>query len=140
MHLLDVNVWLSLAFDSHEHHPPARSWFLAREVESCCFCRVTQQGFLRLATTPRVLSRQALSQREAWQAYDAICGDPRVVYADEPEGIEPLWRRHTQRDTYSPRVWTDAYLAAFAQAADLELVTFDRGLAETRGPRCTLLT
>ncbi len=34
----------------------------------------------------------------------------------------------------------DAYLAAFAKAADFELVTFDRGLAEYRDLRCTILS
>jgi uncharacterized protein len=60
MHLLDVNVWLALAFDSHQHHRPAVKWFLGTPPASCCFSRLTQQGFLRLATTPRIMTPQAL--------------------------------------------------------------------------------
>jgi uncharacterized protein len=104
MHLPDISVWLALAFDSHQHHVRAVDWFRTAELESCCFCRVTQQGFLRLATTPRVMTPQALTLKEAWVAYDDLYRDPRVVFADEPDGIEPLWRVHTQHGTFSPKV------------------------------------
>ena len=32
-------------------------------------------------------------------------------------------------DSVSPKMWMDAYLAAFAETAGLTLVTFDRALA-----------
>ena len=140
MHLLDLNVWLALTFDSQQHHAAAVRWLMAAQPESCCFCRTTQQGFLRLATTPQIMIDGALTLREAWQAYDDLCNDPRVVFAEEPDGIEPLWRTHTQHNTFSPKVWNDACLAAFAQAADFDLITFDRGLARYKDLRCTVLS
>lgn len=140
MLLPDVNVWVALAFDSHRHHAAAFSWFKAAPPESCCFCRVTQQGFLRLATTPAVMMDGALTLREAWAAYDGLYHDPRLVFADEPPDIERVWRALTQRDRISHKVWTDAYLAAFAQTAGLEVVTFDRGFAQYAGIRCTILS
>jgi uncharacterized protein len=140
MHLLDLNVWLALAFDSHQHHPSAVAWFSAVPEESCCFCRITQLGFLRLATTPRVMMDQALTLKEAWLTYEGLYSDPRVVFAAEPEDLEPLWRSYTQHSTFSPKVWNDAYLAAFARSADFELVTFDRGVAQYRDVRCTILS
>jgi len=139
MHLLDVNVWLALAFDSHQHHTRAARWFEAAQPESCCFCRMAQQGFLRLATTPQVMMSNALTLADAWRAYDDLYNDPRVVFADEPDGIERLWRVHTQDDTFSPKVWNDAYLAAFAQAADFELVSFDQGLGRYKNLRCIIV-
>lgn len=39
----------------------------------------------------------------------------------------------------SPGLWTDAYLAAFAQAADLMLATFDRGFRRFVDLRLVLL-
>ena len=39
-----------------------------------------------------------------------------------------MWMAFSKRDYRSHLVWTDDYLAAFAQAAGLELVTFDRGM------------
>jgi toxin-antitoxin system PIN domain toxin len=139
MHLLDINVWLALAFDSHQHHTPAAEWFAAAADDSCAFCRLTQMGFLRLATTPRVLADTALTLEEAWHAYDELCDDPRVVFAEEPEGLEPPWRAFARRQTVSPKIWTDAYLAAFAQAANWELVTFDRGFFQYSGIRAAIL-
>ena len=84
MLLPDVNVWLALTFDSHVHHPPAKSWFDGLSGEVCLFCRTTQQGFLRLATNARVFGPSALTLDEAWQKYDLLQSDPCVSYLDEP--------------------------------------------------------
>jgi toxin-antitoxin system PIN domain toxin len=140
MHLPDVNIWLALAFASHKHHPSATTWFAAIGRADCAFCRLTQQAFLRLATTPRVLADAAVTLTDAWHMYDNLFSDPRVVFAEEPEGLESFWRGHTQRRSFSPKVWNDAYLAAFAQAADFEVVTFDGGFAQYKNVRCTILT
>jgi uncharacterized protein len=140
MHLLDINVWLGLAFDSHMHHESAKDWFARVSPGSCAFCRLTQQGFLRLATTPRVLAEDAVTLAEAWRMYDGLFSDPRVVYCDEPEGIEPVWRTYTERRSFSPKVWNDAYLAAFARVAGYELVTFDQGFTQFKDLSCTILS
>jgi toxin-antitoxin system PIN domain toxin len=140
MQLPDVNVWLGLTFDSHVHHPTAKKWFDSLSTELCHFCRMTQQGFLRLATNPAVFGAHALTLTEAWEKYDLFQSDLRVAYIDEPAGIEALWRTHTQRRTFSPKVWNDAYLAAFAQVADFELVTIDRAFSQYANLRCTILS
>ncbi len=139
MLLPDVNVWIALAFDSHQHHEQAVAWFRAARDETCCFCRITQPGFLRLASNPSVLGTDAVSLTDAWLAYDALSADPRVAFVDEPEDIERHWRSMTQSSSFSPKVWTDAYLAAFARCAGLEVVTFDRGFSQYPGIRCTVL-
>jgi uncharacterized protein len=139
MHLPDVNVWLALAFASHKHHPHAKAWFTGIGRGDCAFCRLTQLVFLRLATTPNVLAAAAVTLVEAWRMYDDLFSDPRVVFAEEPEGVEPLWRGYTQLRSFSPKVWNDAYLAAFAEAADFEVVTFDRGFAQYQNVRLTIL-
>ena len=139
MQLPDVNVWLALAFAAHKHHSIAAAWFSGVAPGDCAFCRHSQMGFLRLATTPNVLAAIAVSLANAWRMYDDLLSDPRVVYAEEPEGIEPLWRAHTQLQTFSPKVWNDAYLAAFAEAAAFEVVTLDRWFARYSSVRCTIL-
>ena len=50
------------------------------------------------------------------------------------------WRGFTQSRSFSPQVWNDAYLAAFALAGKLELVTFDNGLTQYQNVTCTVLT
>lgn len=140
MRLLDVNVWLALAFRQHKHHASALTWFNAVGQGPCCFCRLTQMGFLRLASNPQVMGNRAATLIQAWDAFDAISADPRVGYVDEPAGIEPIWRSLTQRASYSPKVWNDAYLAAFAQVVDFEVVTFDEGFAQYPDLRHTILS
>lgn len=139
MHLLDVNVWLGLVFQRHTSHLKAVTWF-GGVVDKCCFCRVTQAGFLRLASNPSVLGPAAVSLAEAWRAYDLLSADPRVTFIDEPEEIEQHWRSLTQSASFSPKVWTDAYLAAFARCTGLEVVTFDRGFRQYQGIHCTVLS
>jgi toxin-antitoxin system PIN domain toxin len=140
MFLLDVNVWLALAFDSHFHHTAALAWYERSSNHSCYFCRWTQQAFLRLATNPRVFKEEAVSLKHAWRMYDRIGSDPRIAFADEPIGLDAYWRAYTQRRSFSPNVWSDAYLAAFARSAGYELVTFDKGFAQYKKVTCTILS
>jgi predicted nucleic acid-binding protein len=43
------------------------------------------------------------------------------------------------RDTASPKLWMDAWLAALAMGANLQLVTFDRGFTQFDGLNLLLL-
>ncbi len=139
MYLPDVNVWLALAFSAHVHHTAAKSWLRGLSNQRCCFCRLTQQGFLRLATNPKALPTQAVSLVQAWQMYDNILADPRFEFVDEPAGLEQHWRSFTQAKSFSPKVWNDVYLAAFTVAGNHEIVTFDHAMPQYQGIRCTVL-
>ena len=75
MHLPDINFWLALAFQSHQHHPSAKTWMESAAAQSCSFCRVTQMGFLRLLTNPKVFPLDALTLDKAWLAYDELLRD-----------------------------------------------------------------
>ncbi len=140
MLLPDVNVWLALAFGAHVHHAAAKAWFNGLSGEVCLFCRLTQQGFLRLATNPKAFGQDAVTLDQAWNLYDLFLGDSRVAYAEEPPGIEPYWRNYTQKESFSPKVWNDAFLAAFAQAATLRLITFDKAFAQYASLTYTVLS
>jgi toxin-antitoxin system PIN domain toxin len=140
MFLPDINLWLALAFQSHVHHAVAKGWFENLSGEGCSFCRLTQQGFLRLATNPKAFGAEAVTLDQAWLMYDALLGDPRISFADEPPGVEPLWRGYTQHRSFSPNLWSDAFLAAFARAAGYELITFDKGFSRYADVKCTILS
>lgn len=140
MFLPDINVRLALAFESHVHHAAARLWFENLPSGPCWFCRLTQQGFLRLATNPKAFGPEAVTPADAWKMYDAFLADPRIAFAVEPDGVEPLWRGYTQHQSFSPKVWNDAFLAALARAADYEMVTFDAGFSQFDDLRCTILS
>jgi hypothetical protein len=90
MFLPDINLWLTLAFESHVHHAAAHAWFEGSASAGCSFCRLTQQGFLRLATNPKAFDTEAVTLAGAWVLYDAFLDDPRISFAAEPAGLEPL--------------------------------------------------
>ena len=125
-----MNVWLALSSPDHEHFPVAWKWYTAlADDQVLFFCRITQLGLLRLLTTRSVMGASTLTQSEAWAAYDRWRQDADAQLLDEPSGLEAFFRSRTQADNVSPKEWSDAYLAAFADAAGLELVTFDKALA-----------
>jgi toxin-antitoxin system PIN domain toxin len=139
MLLLDINVWLALTFDVHVHHQSAKTWFDSLTDEVCFFCRMTQQGFLRLATNQKIYGPDTLTLSEAWDQFDAFMGDPRVSFVAEPAGMESRWRSFTTGQSFSTKIWNDAYLAAFAATAGHELITFDRGVSRYVGVRYQIL-
>jgi predicted nucleic acid-binding protein len=71
---------------------------------------------------------EVMTQPQAWAAYDRWLQDPGVGFVDEPSEIESPFRTLTRRRQPATKDWADSFLAAFATAAELTLVTFDRGL------------
>ena len=70
-----------------------------------------------------------MSQVQAWSAYDQWLEDDRVLFLEEPPNLEPGFRTMSRRSQPDPKLWAEAYLAAFASAEEMKLVTFDRALA-----------
>lgn len=70
------------------------------------------------AVLPPSLGHEALAR---------LRSDGRVIFAAEPEGLDAEFVAALGSFPPSPGAIGDAYLAAFALAADLRLVTFDRG-------------
>ncbi len=129
MNLLDVNVWLASSWRNHESHDRVAAW-IREAPESLGLCRVTQMGFLRLSTLAAIAGNDTLTRRGAWLALDELRAQPNVVWLAEPEGLERVWRAVSASDDQSHKLWTDDYLAAFAQAASLRLVTLDRNVVK----------
>ena len=137
MRLPDTNLWLALSLSKHTHHVAARRW-LDRETipDSVWFCRSTQQSFVRLLTTAAVLEPygiEPLGNQKAWSAYEALVADERICFRDEPPGIEATWKKLAVRRDASPKLWMDAYLAAFAITCGSQLVTIDAAFRQFPG-------
>ena len=137
MPLADSNVWLALALSKHAFHAAARAW-LAKQTprEPVLFCRATQQSFLRLLTTQAVLAPYGippLSNKAAWSAYEGFRADERIAWAVEPRGLDPHWKKLAAGPKASPKLWMDAYLAAFALAGSFSLVTTDQAFKQFKG-------
>ena len=125
MKLVDVGVWLAAVWGRHIHHPVTADWF-GKEADDILFCRVTQMGLLRLLSNPAIMGDDAVDRSQAWRTFDQLGADERVLWADEPAELDAVWRAISARDDKSHKLWTDDYLAAFAQASEATLVTLDR--------------
>jgi len=139
--LLDTGVWIALSFATHPAHRVACRLFKAADSRSpLAFCRATQTSFMRLLTTPAVQAAYGsppISNREAWSKTQELLSLPQVVWLSEPPQLEAAWKEFALSEAPAPKVWMDAYLAAFAYGAGIEMVTLDRGFRryEDRGLR-----
>jgi toxin-antitoxin system PIN domain toxin len=127
MTLVDVNVWLAAVWARHAQHAAAKRWIDEQDAD-LVFCRLTEMALLRLTSNPAVTGRDARTRRQAWDLVLKLQADPRVRFVAEPPGLAPLWIAFSKRDDRSHLLWTGDYLAAFALAAGLALVTLDQGM------------
>jgi uncharacterized protein len=125
----DINVWVALTYEGHAQHRIAATWFdtLTADV-GLVFCRLTQLGLLRLLTAEGVMGDEVMTQPQAWAAYDRWHDDPRVELMNEPAALDAHFRALTRLRQPATKDWADSYLAAFATAGHLRLVTFDKAL------------
>jgi toxin-antitoxin system PIN domain toxin len=132
LNFLDANVWLALFWSRHAHAEKARNWFDNSSDQQFFFCRFTQITVLRLLTTEEIMGKDVRTMAQAWELWDKIWADERMIFLPEPDGLERQFRAHSRLPSRSPKVWADAYLLAFAEVAGLKLITFDRALQSRR--------
>jgi toxin-antitoxin system PIN domain toxin len=134
--LLDVNALVALAWDSHVHHATMRSWFAANSAGGWATCPITESGFVRVSSNPKVLpspigvepARAVLSALRAAGSHRFLVDDVSISDADVP----PM---------SGYRQVTDAHLLALARRRGVRLVTFDAGLLSmAEGRHVELLT
>lgn len=126
----DINVWLALSFPAHKHHKASREWYSRLPADTVfVLCRHTQLGWFRLMTTEAVMGGMVRTQRQCWEIYRTWIEAGKATLAQDPPGLDAGFEARSAADKASPKQWADAYLAAFAQAAGLTLVTLDRALA-----------
>ncbi len=139
--LPDINVLLPLAYDGHTHHAAALAWLGSIQQDGdIILCRLNQLGLLRLLNNPVAMGQDVQGGSEVWNAWDAFLADERFRFSHEPEGFEVQLRSLTSTFAHQPKRWQDACLAAFAIAADVELVTFDVGFRAFPGLRHRILS
>lgn len=123
MALLDVNALVALAWDSHIHHVRIREWFAANAARGWATCPITESGFVRVSTNPKVLpspigiadARRVLSALRATEGHRFLVDDVSLVDADVPSMV-------------GHRQVTDAHLLALARRRGVRLVTFDTAI------------
>jgi len=128
--LFDSGVWVALSFATHPHHAAAKQAFDAADsAHPAALCRITQTSFLRLITTPAIQAMYGsavITNEEAWAKCQELLALPQVVWLNEPPGLEAEWKECACLPSASPKVWMDAYLAAFAITGGLGLVCLDK--------------
>jgi toxin-antitoxin system PIN domain toxin len=133
-HLCDVNFWVALVLGDHPSNALAGAWFGSlQEGDTALFCRSVQQGFFRVVSDANIFRQAALTNDVALECFRSLRNDPRIGWIEEPRGLEEKWLSYAKLSTRSPKVWMDAYLAAFAVMSGSRLVTFDRGFRVFRG-------
>lgn len=128
--LVDSNVWVALTFPAHSQHRTAQEWVATAAMESpLLWCRETQLTYLRLVSTPAIhrgYQIPRVTNSDAFALLDELTSMPNVlVVSVEPWETLRLFRSLALSARTAPRVYMDAYLAAWAIAADVPLATLD---------------
>lgn len=129
----DLNVWLALSDDSHEHSRDAWNWMNSLPGDArLVFSRYTQIGLLRLLVTPSVMGSATLALGKAWNIFDRWLEDPRIDFYPEPRNVDDAFRRMTQpfATQKASKAVGDCWLLACSMEINATLVTFDRALYE----------
>ena len=130
--LPDLNVWLALALVEHPHHRAAQAYWYETAAKRIWFCRVTMLGLVRLLTQPKLMGKATLGLHDAFDLYLRFAALPEVGLCAELPDCESMLTA-LLGPNLPARLWTDAYLAAFAASGNLRLVTFDKDFARFEG-------
>jgi len=123
--LLDVNALVALAWDAHVHHAAIRAWFATSAGAGWATCPLTESGFVRVSSNPKVLPH-AIGVEEARAVLRALRRHPSHRFLRDDVSLS---------DTEIPplvgyRQVTDAHLLAIARRNATRLLTFDGAAAQ----------
>jgi len=129
-YFLDTNVWIALNFERHPHNAQAIAFvnsctakspaLFSRSVENSTLRLLSNSSVCRAYDSPVMTNAQAATILNDWRAHDHIgCFDV------ETENSRDLWLKLASIPSSSPKVWMDAYLAAFAIKAGHPFATLD---------------
>lgn len=124
--LLDVNLLVALAWPNHVHHEVAHRWFAENAKNGWATSPLTQSGFVRISSNPRVTS-EARSPREALLALRAIVSLPHHVFWPDDEPLVTS-AHFDAMQIVGYRQVPDAHLVALALHHGGALATLDRGI------------
>lgn len=123
MALLDVNALVALAWDSHVHHATMRYWFSANAGEGWATCPITESGFVRVSSNPKVI-RHPIGVEAAIAVLGELRSHGSHAFLNDDVSI-------TGRDLpriVSHRQVTDAHLLTLARRHGVRILTFDSGM------------
>ena len=89
------------------------------------FCTVTALGLVRLVMQPKVMGDAALTAAEASTLLETFMQQPGVCHAQPSSEGWDVFHGLMRQAEMSPRLCTDAHLAALAITNQWRLVSFD---------------
>jgi len=125
MDLPDINVWLAITIEDHPHHDRAVAYWKNNRSAQIGFCRMTMLGYVRLLCNKHVMAGNPMTTQEALDAYESLLQKPSIIFLREPVNIDPILAELVRDNHLNPNIWSDTYIAAFAIAAKLRVVSFD---------------
>lgn len=139
-HLLDVNVLIALAWPQHVHHAAATEWFGAAHLNGWATTPVTESGFIRVSSNPRVFPDGVTPGQaaELLVRYRLVPG--HEFWVDDLSMAEVAVS--VDAHVWGSSMVSDAHLAFLAVRRGGTLTTFDRragDLARALGADVALL-
>jgi len=131
--LLDTNVLVALFWANHEQHEPAVKWFAAHQAQGWATCPMTQAGFVRVSSNPKVFP-DAPSPVKALKLLESNLRHPNHDFWKDDLSFSQATVSLLARFTGHQQT-TDAYLLGLAIHRGGVLVTFDDGIAALVEPR-----
>ncbi|HEY2931080.1 MAG TPA: TA system VapC family ribonuclease toxin [Acidobacteriota bacterium] len=133
VYLLDINLLVALLWANHEQHEAAADWFRAHRQSVWATCPLTQAGFVRISSNPRVFP-DTPAPLKALEILETNLRHPRhrfwkddISFADAVAPLAGRFAGHQQT--------TDAYLLGLAIHKTGVLATFDESIAALLEPR-----
>lgn len=126
--IVDANVVLPLLCEGHPFEERAYAWFDGREPGTVGWCLAVRVAVLRHLSNERIMGSDVLLPEEALDAWSSLARDERLAEVTNPPGtLEVYLKSNVAGRRPSPKLWTDAWLAALAESLGYEMVTCDRG-------------
>jgi toxin-antitoxin system PIN domain toxin len=126
--LLDVNVLFALAWEKHLHHNSAHQWFTMQRVAGRATCPMTECGFVRLSSNPKVAYVET-SPFEAARMLSQITSNAGHVFWPDDLQLTDAIQAYNSVQLRGHLQVPDAYLLSLAIAHGGKLATFDRRAA-----------
>jgi toxin-antitoxin system PIN domain toxin len=121
--LLDVNALLALAWPNHQSHSAVLARLEQRPVPRWVTCALTQLGFVRLSSNPKIVEVRK-TPAEAVGLLADLTHDQQHVYLENLPALHQT--ASVFRRLLGHQQVTDAYLLGVADASGATLLTFDR--------------
>lgn len=121
--LLDVNALLALAWPNHQFHTAILMRLERRPVPQWATCALTQLGFVRLSSNPKIVEVHK-TPAEAVALLADLTRDQQHVYLETLPALPQT--ASVFRQIVGHQQVTDAYLLGVAEASGATLLTLDR--------------